>query len=223
MEKQQKNKDGKGVFLVIMSVATLIIAALGATFAYFTASVTGDTPVSVQSYEFATTLSITPSLPVATPKNNLIPLNDEDLFDAMGQDCIDDDGYLVCKVYDLTFSNTGAKVTLNGELVTTINDGFTNMKYQLLDSTGQAITGSNATTVPVADATSQITFADGANTIEIGAGTAESPTTATYKIVIWLSNVKTDAQDEQGKNYEGKLTFTSSNGSQLYGKISYSG
>ena len=36
-----ENNNGKGIFLGVVSVATLVVAIIGATFAYFSASVTG--------------------------------------------------------------------------------------------------------------------------------------------------------------------------------------
>ena len=42
-----ENKNGNGIFLGVVSVATLVVAIIGATFAYFSASITGDNTVNL--------------------------------------------------------------------------------------------------------------------------------------------------------------------------------
>ena len=37
-----ENKNGQGIFYGVIGVATLVVAIIGATFAYFSASVTGN-------------------------------------------------------------------------------------------------------------------------------------------------------------------------------------
>ena len=37
-KKEMENKNGKGIFYGVIGVATLIVAIIGATFAYFTAT-----------------------------------------------------------------------------------------------------------------------------------------------------------------------------------------
>ena len=54
-----ENRKGNGIFLGIVSVATLIVAIIGATFAYFSASTESNTnAVGLTAYEFNLSLSV---------------------------------------------------------------------------------------------------------------------------------------------------------------------
>lgn len=69
-----ENKKGSGIFLGIVSIATLIVAIIGATFAYFSASTeSNEGAVGLQAYEYKLTLSVSPVYPEGA--SALIPLN----------------------------------------------------------------------------------------------------------------------------------------------------
>ena len=69
-----ENKNGNGIFLGIVSVATLIVAIIGATFAYFSATTESNTDaLNISAYEFKLSLSVSPIYPEGA--SALIPLN----------------------------------------------------------------------------------------------------------------------------------------------------
>ena len=69
-----ESRKGNGIFLGIVSVATLIVAIIGATFAYFSASTESNTDaVNLTAYEFKLSLSVSPIYPEGA--SALIPLN----------------------------------------------------------------------------------------------------------------------------------------------------
>lgn len=157
-----ENRKGNGIFLGIVSMATLIVAIIGATFAYFSASTeSNEGAIGVTAYEFKLTLNVTPVYPGvdATETASLIPLNpttvienapepnNTNLLYALNEaktKCIDDSGMQVCALYKVEIINkAGNSVELKGILRTTTNnasteDGrvpFENLMYQ-------AVTGS---------------------------------------------------------------------------------
>lgn len=68
------NRKGSGIFLGIVSIATLIVAVIGATFAYFSASTeSNEGAIGLQAYEYKLTLSVVPVFPEGA--SALIPLN----------------------------------------------------------------------------------------------------------------------------------------------------
>ena len=68
------SKKGSGIFLGIVSIATLIVAIIGATFAYFSASTeSNEGAIGLQAYEYKLTLSVVPVYPEGS--SALIPLN----------------------------------------------------------------------------------------------------------------------------------------------------
>lgn len=154
-----ENKRGSGIFLGVVSVATLIVAIIGATFAFFSASVSSEDRVTAQAYEFNATMSIEPIYP-AKATNGMIPLDPDGIVEGSTDKtnllyalneatdkCIDDNGYQVCALYQVTVTNGGTQpISLAGKLKTTANaasasgrngaEAFANLTYQ-------AVTGSH--------------------------------------------------------------------------------
>ena len=223
-DKKMTERKGSGTFLIIVSVLTLIVAIVGATFAYFTAQLSNDTPVEVQSYKFSAGMTVEQARPTTakTDYKALIPLDDANVIKAVDENlnnCVDKNGYLVCKAYKITISNSGSAMSLTGKL-TVKNNGFTNLKYQILDSNLQAISGSDATTI-TGTTDSNFKFDGGSDSFTVAEGTPELATDATYYLVLWLSNTDGAAQDdEQEKSFKGNIVFNSTaGGGQLKGDI----
>ena len=140
-----ENKKGNGIFLGVIGVATLIVAIIGATFAYFSASTnSADNAISVNS----TQLSLGYSDDTSQLKTNLIPAADEIAkFGATNTEhiaskgtCIDDNGNEVCGVYDFFVGNpsgtTAQKIYAN---ITVVTNTFTNLYFTILDETGKVV------------------------------------------------------------------------------------
>ena len=110
-----ENRKGSGIFLGIVSIATLIVAIIGATFAYFSATtVSNEDAVNLTAYEFKLSLSVNPVYPEGA--SSLIPLNpttvipnapennNTNLLYALNEatkPCIDDNGLQVCALYEV--------------------------------------------------------------------------------------------------------------------------
>lgn len=136
-----ENNNGKGIFYGVIGVATLIVAIIGATFAYFTAT--------SRSGEYLTGTAATAGLAVhvtrltgfstgegATEATNasfvMVPQLDQTLnyaitgtagkgvaglgTDSQGK-CIDANGSLVCSIYKITVQNVGsAAIDVSGKI-----------------------------------------------------------------------------------------------------------
>lgn len=234
-----ENKKGSGIFLGVVSVATLIVAIIGATFAYFSASVEGTGTVDVTAYEFNASLSVSPVYPVSAA--SIIPLapngtvtgegvtNTTNLLYAMNEAdtrCVDSNGYQVCAVYSATFTNNGTQdITLDGTLTTSKNtassrdgaSGFVNLKYSNL--TGAKETNDLALTGDLVDIKSVET-----ESATIGSVTVPSGETVTKYFVVYLDEQGAANNPEMGASFEGKLTYTSATGGQqLTGTFNVSG
>lgn len=152
-----ENKRGSGIFLGVVSVATLIVAIIGATFAFFSASVSSEDRVTAQAYEFNATMSITQVYPNKST-NGMIPLDPDALVEGSADKenllfalneatdkCIDDNGYQVCALYQVTVTNGGTQpINLAGKLTTTVNNPSTserNGAAAFANLTYQAVTG----------------------------------------------------------------------------------
>lgn len=244
-----ENRKGSGIFLGVVSVATLIVAIIGATFAYFSASITGDNNVNVTAYEFNASLSVSPVYP--TSATTIIPLNPNgavtgegvtnttNLLYAMNEAanrCVDSNGYQVCTVYSATFKNNGSqKITLNGTLTTTKNEaskrdgatGFTNLKFGNLTGTKEtnnfALDG-EVVAIKSATVDNAETLEVKENSVEIGSVEVNAGETVTKYFVVYLDEQADANNPEMGASFEGQLTYTSATGGQqLTGTFNVSG
>lgn len=156
----EEKKRGNGIFLGVVAVATLIVAIIGATFAYFSITAQSDeNAVNLSAYEFTATLSVNPVAPTGTFKG-LIPMdpdaavtngggatNLEYAVNTATSPCVDSNGYQVCAVYSLIFENTATSpMTLTGTLKTTVNDAATETVGEPGQETTQTKAGRTAFT-----------------------------------------------------------------------------
>jgi len=146
-----ENRKGSGIFLGIIGVATLVVAIIGATFAYFSATAQSNADaVTVQS----ATLALGYEDDNTGLKTNLIPADDNiAIYAGTQQDsgsgnpqCIDDNGNEVCSIYQFTVGNPSKTTAMNisGRMEVATND-FANLKFAVYemneDSSGNLTVG----------------------------------------------------------------------------------
>ena len=212
-----ENRNGQGIFLGVVGVATLVVAIIGATFAFFSAQVAGDNNVEAQSYRFATTLGVSEVSGKANADldGKLIPLLPDRLSSALtgsnGKQCVDKAGYDACEIYQLTFTNSGsAPVNFKGVLTITSN-GFTADTLQLVEfgaNTEQTLTGLSSVTSPKTTAlpkTGSVNLED--ITVDVG--------TTTIYIAVYLKDTTQNQPNDQNVSFAGTVTYTSADGGNL--------
>ena len=146
-----ENRRGSGIFLSVIGVATLIVAIIGATFAYFSASaVSNNDAIAVGSTQIDLGYDdVTSGL-----KTNMIPsaenIAEFSAFDrdwvagvkdygngitAKGQ-CVDQAGNQICSVYEFYVGNpsTTTEMEIEASITVTTNE-FKNLKYAIYDET----------------------------------------------------------------------------------------
>ena len=194
-------RKGQGIFYGVIGVATLIVAIIGATFAYFTATASNDTTIQGNAASVGLTLSVEK---VSHGDKGLVPQLETALSSAMkgmdsagtGEDsCIDGNGNTVCQVYKITVGNTGtAEAKLTGTLDLT-EGSVTNLKWATVTGWGSEPTAEGAK--------------DDNNVVEnvtiSGSGSKE------YYVVIWIEETK-DAQSDSG-SFTGTVAFNAADGS----------
>ena len=139
---ENRNENGRGIFYGVIGVATLVVAMIGATFAYFSAEAsTGNGAMTAT----AANISLEMGTPVTTGlKQNIIPVDEtQDGFATGGyvgvgksdsdavpdgknnpknHNCVDDDGNEFCSVYTFTLKNpsttTAQKVYAKMDVIT---------------------------------------------------------------------------------------------------------
>ena len=217
MENERK---GNGIFLGIVGVATLIVAIIGASFAYFSAqAASGESAVNLTAYEFNASLTMQEVYPTT---KGLIPINPDtevagyeesensNMAYALNEkkSCEDDHGLRVCALYEVTITNGGSTaLTLDGSIVTTANNAstrtgasaFSNLQYR-------DVTESNGVYSIGTTGTSLATTAGGS--ISLGQITVQPGTPTTKYILIYL-NENGDQSAEMGATFQGQVVYAS--------------
>jgi len=222
-----ERENGKGILFGVLGIMTLIIAILGASLAYFTATDrSGDDAVSVQ----AATVTITYVQGQIIKAENLIPATQtvaETAYAKTGDSqCLDSNDKQVCAVFKFEAKNSGAdNLEILGNILTTTqtstNNGedglqtreFDNLSYIVYDaSTGTPVKiNSTKTTFAKAGSSTEL-FNNGAGSsvVEVLSGTSNK-----YEILIWLNELATEEElldpDETVKgnqNFEQGLKYT---------------
>lgn len=207
-----ENNNGRGLFYGVIGVATLIVAIIGATFAYFSvsANITNNSDIAGSTVELSDT-TITGTLTRETPSTvSMVPLKTSDLQKGItgegGQQCIDANGAKVCDIYTLTINNTSnAPVSLAGKLAITATD-MADLRWALIESTTSA---TGATAKEVSD-----------TVIVANELLAAKTGTKTYHFVIWFNETELEQNTQAGKSYTGTVTFTAANGGKITAQFS---
>lgn len=199
----EENRKGTGVFYAVVGVATLVVAIIGATFAYFSASATNNTDVTgTTASKAALTLTIA-RVSDSNTVRNMIPMLSTDLQKGVtgtnSKSCIDANGNTVCQVYKVTIGNSSKDIGVTVDGTMNLTSTGKNMKWQVL---------TDATTVN-ADATTVVQGTNG-DIVKKQALTAEG--FQDFYLVIWLEETNTEQDaDDAGKEFTGTVTFSGVN------------
>ena len=116
---EQKNNNGRGIFYGVIGVATLVVAIIGATFAYFTATQSNNTTITGDA------AAVNFGLKVERAETNdaekgLIPMSNSMVEAAVSastpcRDEAEGGGNSVCQIYKVTLNNdTSSGFTVDG-------------------------------------------------------------------------------------------------------------
>ena len=228
-----ENKKGSGVFLGVVSVATLIVAIIGATFAFFsTQTGSENNAVNVGAYEFATSVkSVERVYPIKEDETKftkgIIPLSAATnvgdttyLMKALSADkkCIDDKGYMVCALYKVTLTNTSTVAAeMNLSVKTTKNvagaggSKFTDLTFQALSGNEEAFTLNSTAVTLLANEGEANDIAGVTITADAAETTGVAKETVHY-FVVYLNESNETQSTQMGAKYEGQLIYTTTTG-----------
>ena len=228
-----ENKKGSGIFLGVVSVATLVVAIIGATFAYFSASASSEKgAIGATAYEFNVKVT---NIKMIQPGNvdnlgGIIPMNVNTQVSGKGmllyalndaaQKCVDSNNYQVCALYEATLSNGGSQdVTLNLAVMTDTNEAgsggeaFSDLTFQALTETTGTYSLNGAAKTLMTTAGQSVNIENVSITIPAGV--------ADYKhyFVVYLNEPRNnedtgekDQSKQMGAKYTGSLVYTTSQG-----------
>ena len=220
---EENNRKGPGVFYAVVGVATLVVAIIGATFAYFSASAnaTGEPIEGETNNNLAEALSVSVERVKyevdGTVNGNLVPAEfdattNTGVTAAVSKKCVDG-SYTGCHVYKITAKTTqnlnNANIMVNLTAPAADKGNWKYLVYTGSESAADAIT------------TAESTFASTNNTVNGITGTdihnaALTTTGVTYYLMVYLDNLNNTAQnagetDETG-SYSGTVTMYAAGG-----------
>ena len=215
------NNKSRGIFLGVLSVATLIVSIIGATFAYFVASASGNTDkVQAGAASVAGTLTLSETVDY---RQNMIPVTETIMktsykrtdaatgtgtgrcegYSAAGGNTV----YNLCSIYQFTVSNTASIAQTIYASLTANTNTFTNLKYCIFE--GEAGTSDTekvaCRNMPAKGTTDSNVFSE-----LIPATTG----THTYTLVMYINETEGDQTSaDSGKAFTGTISITSADGS----------
>lgn len=198
-----ENNNGKGIFYGVIGVATLVVAIIGATFAYFTATATNDNTIAGNAATTRLQLAVEKLSTDAT--GGLIPLDQEDpagtaqLQQALSatQQCVDDNGNTVCQVYKITVTNSGSSTAVLSGSLTITGSTFKNLKWTQLDD---GTTYGSSPINPISTTTLE-------DSVSLNGGAQQE-----YYIAIWIEETGTDQSTTDTGSFTGTVSFNTAVG-----------
>ena len=243
-----ENRRGSGIFLGVIGVATLVVAIIGATFAYFSASaISNNDAIRVQGANLSLGYADDPS----GLKTNLIPTaekyalyagtNAEWIED--DKECLDDYSSEICGAYYFTIGNPNTTaMNINGRVTTTVNE-FENLMFAIYDEANVQVVEPTAFPkntggfVELDELDQQLigtpmegrgdNFDSSNPTTFTPLVDKSDPTNAdevtnvrTYKMIIWIEETgENQTDDDSGKVFTAGITFDTGDGSGVTGII----
>lgn len=220
----EKREDKRGLFLGIVGVLTLIVAIIGASFAYFSVNARSAedavivTAASVrivyadgQQVQASNLIPSTDVIALETQRRGLAGetyQKDGDTFTY--ETCKDDNGYTVCGTYDFSLTNNASnsvdvKATIEpSSTVPAVQ--FTHLKFKLFDVTG--VTSGNGSNPPIHEG--YVSYSEFGilgsslnDTITIpGNGQVKN-----FRLFFWLDEAGADNDAEQGASFAGTINI----------------
>lgn len=227
-----EREDKRGVFFGVIGVLTLIVAIIGASFAYFSINASSkQDAVNVkaasvqivytegQSIEMQNLIPSTREIAMRTLTRGLAGTTHEvDGTPVPYEACKDDNNYTTCGYYEFSLTNNGENaVKVKAYVVPTAlaegEVGFSNLRFTLYDRTGIDDKSNNGTqvyegTVPynaedgTYDASGFSLLGTDINTTADLAGKGASKN---YRLFIWLNEAGEDNNKEQGAIFKGTI------------------
>lgn len=232
---EENNRKGSGVFYAVVGVATLVVAIIGATFAYFSASTTAEKNVTGDTLDIAGSFAVNVTKLEKTggqaSSDNLVPAKFGNTNDALTKDnavaavtsaltkkCEQADehgGYTGCHIWKVT-ATTGQDLAAASLTLNIKAPKGNNWSYVVFKNTTDltALNGTNTGTVSlsanpnaVGKFTTSGTSVDMHNGAAMSKAVSKDAVSETYYIMVYLQNT-TDSQNQGATDETGTYNGT---------------
>lgn len=200
-EKNMKN----GIFFGIVGVATLVVAIIGATYAYFTATNSNAGTIAGTAASAGIDLSVTLTSTQAT--GVMVPQKGAAIANAItgtsSKSCVDGNGNVICKVYTITVKNTGSSTAVLAGTINLTASGsgskMTNLKWAVNETSADGKNFTSATK-------NAYTVTNLVSSLSLGANVSKS-----YYLVVWIEETGASQNATDTGSFTGTITFNSGN------------
>ena len=245
----ENNNNGRGIFYGVIGVATLVVAIIGATFAYFSATAVSNNGVNVGT----TTVELSFTKEYRQSESNLIPVNSKHerfkLYPGKRESneasvkgvetCRDEDGNAICSLYEFTVYNPSDSVaqTVYGSIaVTDKSEELVNMSYALFkgsieDNTGNFGVGTAGSNTDISTITGDAGLIIAGKKFDTAVGVKDDWKTwtkvtlapkgeQTFTVLVWLEEAaEANIPEADGKYLTAEVTFDTGTGSGITGRL----
>jgi len=232
---EENNRKGPGVFYAVVGVATLVVAIIGATFAYFSAS--AEASKDSDDIEGGTNTNLASALNLDIYKvswsdaeaasNDLVPasfdnsttaadITGKQIQGALNAKCVNA-GYTGCHLWKIEANSLQDISNVNIWLDLTVTAEVTsNWRYAIFTSTSAFSAGKSDLTITAADPIFQGSIGTGISELDIHknasmtTGTIATAPSNTYYLLVYLANTGSSQNEETNSEtgtYEGTVTM----------------
>ena len=229
---EENNRKGPGVFYAVVGVATLVVAIIGATFAYFSASasVNGNENIAggTQDISNALTADVTAVYTGADAAagTGLVPTDITDakanVDAAVAKKCVSTTGYTGCHLYQIHVKSTTTLDAVELNLASMTFDGTApqntaDWKWMIYQAADDA--KSDGSTYTMFGTKSVVASTDFVTTdASIRTDGMQADTDYYYYLMVYVAN--TDLSQNEGTNsvlakYKGTISFVAGSGGKV--------
>lgn len=227
-----ENNNGKGIFYGVIGVATLVVAIIGATFAYFASTTQGgDGAAAANSVNLSGTITLTDE--VRDTRTNLIPTTktimeqsyvqtgDKGTSKGKCNGVSAADGtsiFDLCSTYQFTLKNSASVDQTVYVTFETVANDFTNLQYCIYEGAANSQVTNNPTACKAVPAKG-VESADNSFNVSIPAGGNKI-----YTVVLFVNETGGDQTTaDSGKAFTGTIhASTAGGGNNVTGVIAQS-
>lgn len=214
-----KYSNGRIIFISCVVVLLIIALVASGTYAYFTlvVNVNNNGNIGGNTYKFDVSMDVN----VIKQSTSLVPFSDDLIVDAISKTdkCVDKDGYEICNIYKLNLTNNGNSDEILYGYVSTSNTTYVSdrLKYQVFTLNNGNYT---AYTDPISVSlnTDEKVYFKKNNTL-VNSSLVKG-NSAEYYLVMWISLVLEDQNEDAGKSFNGYINFESFYGDRITAKFS---
>ncbi len=213
----KNTKEYKLLYLVAI-ISVITITTIGSTYAYITARTnSSDNSVNTKSTSYLINMEITSIF----PNYSFIPMNDEYIFKAIKNNCLDKYNRGVCQAYYIRVFDYSETLDYISGYMDVTTDNMTNISYMMFEESN-TYDENNCIEIDEKYYCKKINATPIGEGKKLSLGEPYSVLNQPEKkliLAIWLSNLNKRQNDEDIGNFNATITIEAGSGGEIKGSI----